>query len=138
MLKKRASGKLRKNKANSWMKKYRNRQKPAWEKKRRAWNLRSKRRPPGKKDYRKKEKESLKPTKHEKAAGMEQESTGRKKEKWLRPTENKEGKTQASYHQYFIYLHYHVYKHLYPHINKLKQHYMLKKRAVRKSNETKS
>ena len=43
---------------------------------------------------------------------MGQKSAGRKKEKWLRPTENREGKTQASYHQYFIYLHYHVFKHL--------------------------
>lgn len=66
----------------------------------------------GKKDCRKKEKESLKPTKHEKAARMGQESAGRKKEKWLKPTENREEKTQASYHQYFIYLHYHVFKHL--------------------------
>lgn len=38
---------------------------------------------------------------------------GRKKEKRLRPTKNREENTQASYHQYFIYLHYHVFKRLY-------------------------
>lgn len=46
MLTKRVSGKLRKNKANRWMKKYRNRQEPAWRKKRRDWNLRSTKRTP--------------------------------------------------------------------------------------------
>lgn len=44
---------------------------------------------------------------------MGKKSAGRKKEKWLRLTENREGKTQASYHQYFIYLYYHVFKRLY-------------------------
>ena len=44
---------------------------------------------------------------------MGKKSAGRKKEKWLRLTENREGKTQASYLQYFIYLYYHVFKRLY-------------------------
>ena len=44
---------------------------------------------------------------------MGQESAKRKKKKWLRPTENREGKTQASYYQYFIHLYYHVFKRLY-------------------------
>ncbi|MBW4714424.1 hypothetical protein [Prevotella denticola] len=79
MLKKRASGKLRKNKANSWMKKNGIGKNLLEKRKGELENLRSKRRPPGKKDCRKKEKKSLKPTKHEKAAGMGQESAGRKK-----------------------------------------------------------
>ena len=37
----------------------------------------------------------------------------RKRNDWdLRKTKKEKGKTQASYHQYFIYLHYHVFKHL--------------------------
>ena len=79
MLKKRVSGKLRKNKANRWMKNT-GIGKNLFKKKGGLENLRSKRRPPGKKDCRKKEKESLKPTKHEKATGMGQESAGRRKE----------------------------------------------------------
>ena len=44
---------------------------------------------------------------------MGQESAKRKKKKWLRPTENREGKTQTSYYQYFTHLYYHVFKRLY-------------------------
>ena len=80
MLTKRASGKLRKNKANRWMKNT-GIGKNLFKKKRGLETCEVKEVHRGKKDCRKKEKESLKPTKHEKAARMGQESAGRKKEK---------------------------------------------------------